>query len=347
MEPFFTELDYTNIEYKISKQDSKLIIEHEYKLKIDAAVYDSVTENYVFAVKADTGNCTYEVDYFFFSKDLELLKILRENVGVNPSFIVSPNKEIWVGLTITTDKIKKNGEIILPLFGRNRIEELIIKRDTGMEYFEMKGQSYGYIVDNWGRGKEDKLVIYQYDKNNLFKNRKAVKLKGMYSCMPIIINDTCYVSDCDSSNNYSTKIYEIDAKGNLMEAYASEGVENCSRPYILDITDKNIIMIASLRDRVDCLSFSLAGILEDRKTIFEADKGNDIYAFQMYSMYNGTVIRFFTNQTPIAILYKNRIFEKYESDGPFGLEIKAVSDECIYAHGSPFEYKRIEISKIM
>lgn len=344
MEPFFTELDYTDIEYKISKQDNKLIIEHEYKLKIDAAIYDSVTENYVFAVRADTGNYTYEVDYFFFSKDLELSKILRENVGVNPSFIVSPNKEIWVGLTITTDKIKRNGEIILPLFGRNRIEEPIIKRNRGMEHFVMKGRSYGYIIDYWGGGTEDKLVIYQYDKNNLFKHRKAVKLKGMHSCMPIIINDACYVSDCDSSNNYSTKIYEVDAKGNLIEAYASEGVENCSRPYVLDITDKNIIMIASLKHRVDCLNFSLAGILEDRKTIFEVDKGNEIYTFQMHSMHNGTVIHIFTNQAPIAILYKNKIFEKYESDdGPFRLEIDAVSDECIYKHGS--EYKRIEISK--
>lgn len=196
MEAFFRELDYTDIDYKIIRQDSKIIIEHDHKIKAEDAIYNPFTENYIFAVKAYTGNCTYEVDYFLFSKDLELLKILRESEGVNPSFIISPNSEIWVSLSVTSEKIEKNGEIILPILERNRIEEPIVKRDTGMDYFVMKGRSYGYIVDNWSRGKEDRLVIYQFDKNSLFRDRKAVKLKGMYSCKPIIINGICYISDC-------------------------------------------------------------------------------------------------------------------------------------------------------
>ena len=61
----------------------------------------------------------------------EHIHSFQEECGVNPNFIVSPDKDLWIELDSTL--AEKEGSIVVPLINRQRIEEPKVQRSVGMD----------------------------------------------------------------------------------------------------------------------------------------------------------------------------------------------------------------------
>ena len=107
----------------------------------------------------EDGKLHYQTEYLFLDENLHIKKVLVENQGVLPEFILAPDESIWVILVSTT---KDCMQIILPLYNRARITKEIFKKETSYtELFHWNGNMYAL----WGvpadsRAKCGKLVHF-------------------------------------------------------------------------------------------------------------------------------------------------------------------------------------------
>lgn len=55
------------------------------------------------------------MEYVLFTEEFEIDEVYRESEGVNPSFILAPNKEVWVVMSATrkcyAEGKEKNNEL--------------------------------------------------------------------------------------------------------------------------------------------------------------------------------------------------------------------------------------------
>lgn len=209
------ELMNSDIVYRIRKEEEDIIIESDTDITVQDAVCD-VCGGYILAVKNYfdlSGAGSYETDYIFLSEDLKIKKVLKEDKGVSPCFIRSPQGKIWVSLSSVTTE--KKGAIYLPLYGRSEVKEPVIKSDIGIDYLNFGGKTFGYIDDIFAK-KEMRFVIHQFDKNGLFKTRKTVKLPGVYFGDLFSVNGKAYISTrADNEKSDIVSVFEIDEKGTL------------------------------------------------------------------------------------------------------------------------------------
>ena len=177
--------------YTVKEHNGCLKICAEQPIQIEDCCYDETKDSFVIAVKHYRGQ-NYFVDYIVCNREWQIVKKLTETQGVNPRFVLAPDKSVWVRMSAT--RTKKDGEIILPLDERERVTKEIVKSDLGTNYsFFWKGSYWGYTCDVWIDKKPDKLLQYEFDKKNLFKNRKAWKLEGLRNAVPFVQEDELYL----------------------------------------------------------------------------------------------------------------------------------------------------------
>ena len=191
--------------YKMSQQTPYWEIEAEKTISIQDCCYDATTDTFVIAVKHNRGG-----DYIVLNREHEIIQTVSEDQGVNLKFVLAPDKSVWIGMSALCTQ--KDGEIILPLYDRKRVEKEIVKSDLGVDAgFFWNDCYWGYVNDIFG-DKPDKLLQYQFDKMGLYKNRKAYKLDMLRRAIPSVQGDCLYLCQKDF-NNGIVQIFKMTEPG--------------------------------------------------------------------------------------------------------------------------------------
>lgn len=270
---FFPELENGDREiYQIEKKENCLRIECGTKLEVINAYYDRKAEESILAVNRyiEDGKLHYQTEYLFLDENLHIKKVLVENQGVLPEFILAPDESIWVILVSTT---KDCMQIILPLYNRARITKEIFKKETSYtELFHWNGNMYAL----WGvpadsRAKCGKLVHFQFDKNHLFKDNKSIKLEFCRSPRALVQDTRCFIQNLEKDKG-TVQIFsrEIDEKGAVLSEWNSEKMDekDTFAPRLTERTADELVFICNNNaDKLYALIFQNDGTLKERRLI--------------------------------------------------------------------------------
>lgn len=253
--------------YRVSKKENEYIFEFDNTFDFceDAIAWCEEKQRLVVAFQRYTSDCTYDIEYVLFTPEFEIDEVYQESEGVNPRFLIAPNGEIWIVMSATMECYPLSTDVTLPLFDRFRIDEPVLKRDTGMDYFLLNGQTYGFIIDMWGEGKESKLIQNKYDKAGLYKDRKGKKLKNIYGGFVTSIGEKAYLS-------YDDCVYEISEKLQLNLAGSFEQEKDCLS-FILDRDESTTTYIRRDENGKELylIKYSNEGKLLKTECIFSAE----------------------------------------------------------------------------
>lgn len=281
---FIPELQETNGDhYRIIVKDSCIIIDCDTKLDVYDCYYDSNTRQNIVAVhKAkEMNSLSYSVEYIYLDQELNITKVLIENRGVLPEFIKAPDDSVWVRLSAT---VGREGEIVLPLNNRARIEKEIVKKDiASVQRFYWNGKAY--VLESKPIGSKKgcgKLVCYEFDKNNLYKTKKSKKLVFCDYPTAIVQDGHCYIQSMDIDYEKDTiQLYsrEIDSKAVVLTEWSSEIISGSDVGFVcmIERTDKEVIYIcADMRNKIYALIFGNDGKLKERKLVGELSEVEEI-----------------------------------------------------------------------
>ncbi len=249
--------------YKINKQASHWEIEAEKTISIEDCCYDVTTDTFVIAVKHNRGG-----DYIVLNREHEIVRTVSENQGLNRKFVLAPDKSIWIGMSAICTK--KDGEIILPLYDRSRVEKEIVKSDLGIDYsFFWKGCHWGYVKDIFG-DKPDKLLQYQFDRNGLYKTRKAYKLDILRRAVPFVQGDCLYLCQKDF-NNGIVQIFKMTESDNPKEVCEPISVGELGGCRLVNVDESGYKIIGIEHDEISILSIDRKGKLFDKTLLYRLD----------------------------------------------------------------------------
>lgn len=251
------------MKYKINKQDIYWEIEAEQVISIEDCCYDATTDTFVIAVKHNKGG-----DYIVTSSEHKILQTLSEHQGVNRKFILAPDKSVWIGMSALNTK--KNGEIVLPLYERGRIEKEIVKSDLGVDYsFFWNSCYWGYINDIWG-DKPDKMVQYQFESKGLYKTRKAYKLDKLRHAAPFIQDDSLYLCQKDFNKGIIQifKMTEPDNPEEMCKIISNGELDWCR---LINVSESGYIIIGIENNEVHMLLVDIQGKILEEKMLYRLD----------------------------------------------------------------------------
>lgn len=253
--------------YTINEQNGYWEISTEKPVAIEDCCYDETQEEYVIAVKYYKGR-DYSVEYIVVNREHKIVKVLSENQGVNPKFVLAPDKRLWIRMSAT--RTKKDGEIVLPLYERERVTKEIIKSDLGTDFsFFWNGCHWGYVQDMWG-DKPDKLLQYEFDKKGLYKTKKAVKLEGQYFATPYVQEDALYLCNRNFDEG-AVSLFKMNEPG-VAETFGvptTVGGFTWCRLVHVDATECQLIGIEE--NEIYRLRITLDGALLEKNCIFTLD----------------------------------------------------------------------------
>lgn len=323
--------------YRVCKTEKGYIIECNdvFCFEEDAVIWSEEKQRWIIAFKRYNTDYTYDVEYVLFTEKFEIDEVYRESEGVNPSFILAPNKEVWVVLSATRECYAVGKDVTIPLFNRSRIDEPVVKRDTGMDSFFLGGQTFGFIRDEWGRGKDSKLVLHQYDKHGLYKNRKAKTLAGIKGGFVTSINDKAYL--------FAKGLYEISEKLEIELIGAFEEEHNYLS-FLLDMDEETITFLRRDEDvsNIDFVKYTREGKQIEKKRIY--DSKEEIYWMKIESEMDGSqMITFFAGGV-ITLGYKNGEFCIYE--GKVGMSTKMMKYGLMLCGNSSRQDTKVEIIRM-
>lgn len=249
--------------YKINKQDTYWEIEAQKVVSIEDCCYDATTDTFVIAVKHNKGG-----DYIIMNREYKILRTISEHQGLNRKFTLAPDKSVWIRMSAINTK--KDGEVVLPLYERGRVEKEIVKSDLGVSYsFFWNGSHWGYINDIWG-DKPDKMLQYQFDSKGLYKTRKAYKLDVLRNAAPFVQYDNLYLCKKDFDKKI-IRIFKMTEPGNPEDVceIISTGKHNWCRLINVDESGYKIIGIES--NKVCMLSVDIQGQILEEKLLYQLD----------------------------------------------------------------------------
>lgn len=248
------------MDYKIYKQDSYWVIESERAIFIEDCCYDVTTDTFVIAVKHNKGG-----DYVGINREFEIVQTIAEEQGLNRKFVLAPDKSVWIGMSALCTE--KNGEVILPLYGRERVEKEIVKSDLGVDYsFFWNSCHWGYVNDFWG-DKPDKLLQYQFDKKGLYKTRKTYKMDELYHAVPFVLEDSIYLCQKDFENGI-IKIYKMTEPGKPEEVCLISSKLELSLCRLINVDEAGYKIIGVDGDELHMLSADVQGKVLEEKLLY-------------------------------------------------------------------------------
>ena len=129
-----------------------------------------------------------------------------------------------------------------------------------------------YQIDLFNHKKYDKLFVYQFDKNGLYKTRKQYILENIWNGYPTVTRDKCFVTCGKWSNSLCTiHVSEIDENGNILSDWKSEAIADMNSVFLLSYSDTKMEFITFHENHVDYLVYSFEGILLSRKIIYQVE----------------------------------------------------------------------------
>lgn len=265
------ELQTSLTHYQVKKENGAITVLANKPICVCDHFWDCMNEEWVFAVKCDDGQSRYHIDYLFLDNNFELLNALTEDKGVNPQFLTAQDNTAWVSLSSTSTE--REGEIVLPLQNRFRITKEIVRKDLGMDaIFCLNNQCCSYQIDLFNHKKYDKLFVYQFDKNGLYKTRKQYILENIWNGYPTVTRDKCFVTCGKWSNSLCTiHVSEIDENGNILSDWKSEAIADMNSVFLLSYSDTKMEFITFHENHVAYLVYSFEGILLSRKIIYQVE----------------------------------------------------------------------------
>lgn len=254
--------------YTVKEHNSCLKICAERPIQIEDCCYDETKDSFVIAVKHYRGQ-NYFVDYIVCNREWQIVKKLTETQGVNPRFVLAPDKSVWVRMSAT--RTKKDGEIVLPLDERERVPKEIVKSDLGTNYsFFWKGSFWGYTCDVWIEKKPDKLLLYEFDKKNLFKNRKAWKLEGLRNAVPFVQEDELYLCQQNWAEG-TVSIYRMIEQGKTEAVMEPAIIGEFTWCYLVKVDAKTYEFLCFEKNEIHKLVIDKAGKLCKQERIHIMD----------------------------------------------------------------------------
>ena len=269
--------------YKINKQASYWEIEAEKTISIEDCCYDVTTDTFVIAVKHNRGG-----DYIVLNRAHKIVRTVSEGQGLNRKFVLAPDKSVWIGMSATCTK--KDGEIILPLYDRERVEKEIVKSDLGVDYsFFWNGCHWGYVNDIFG-DKTDKLLQYQFDKNGLYKTRKAYKLDMLRHAVPFVQGDCLYLCQKDYKNGI-VQIFKMTEPGNPEEVCEPISVGELGWCRLVNADESGYKIIGIEHDEISMLFIDRKGKLLDKTLLYRLDVP-EVYSIKDFGVTEEGVVAF-------------------------------------------------------
>lgn len=272
------ELQTSLTHYQVKKENGAITVLANKPICVEDHFWDRMNEEWIFAVKCDDGQSLYHIDYLFLNNNFELLNVLTEDKGVNPQFLTAPDNTVWVSLS--SNSAEREGEIVLPLQNRFRITKEIVRKDLGMDaIFCLNNQCCAYQIDLFNHKKYDKLFVYQFDKNGLYKTRKQYILENIWKGYPTVVRDKCFVTYEKWNDSLCTiHVSEIDENGNILSDWKSEAIEDMNSVFLLSYSDTKMEFITFHENHVDYLVCSFEGILLSRKIIYQGEADINLIA---------------------------------------------------------------------
>lgn len=323
--------------YRVCRTEKGYMIECDdvFCLEENAVIWSGEKQRWIVAFKRYFTDYSYEVEYVLLTEEFEIDEVYQESEGVNPSFILAPNKEIWVVMSATKECYAMGKDVTVPLFNRSRIDEPIVKRDTGMDSFFLGGQTFGFIRDEWGRGKDSKLVLHQYDKHGLYKNRKGKTLIGIKGGFVTSINEKAYL--------FAKGLYEISDQLE-MEFIGAFEEEHNYLSFLLDMDEESITFLRRDEEvnNIDFVKYTRDGKQIEKKTVY--DSKEEIYWMEIESEMDGSqMITFFAGGV-ITMGYKKGEFCIYE--GEVGMSTKMMKYGLMLYGNSSRQDTKVEIIRM-
>ena len=268
-----TELVQSDINYRVTKNNDGITIECDKPIHLEDKTIDTENDCFILAVKTNGNNCEYYVDYVYLNKELEIIRVLREDRGVNPNFIIAPDNRIWVSLSST--RTEKNGEIVLPLEKRCNVTKEIIKRDIGFwNYFRFGNKFYGFEYDVFDLKKPAQLGLYEFGKNNQYKNRKMKKLEGIHYGNISVLQGHCYITTSQSTNGGERiLVYETDGEANILNVRSPKiSIEKSNDFCLMSLNETQYKVLFVCGNDIETAVFDIEGNLIQREKVFEGNK---------------------------------------------------------------------------
>ena len=237
-------------------------------MQVEDCCYDEARDHFVIAVKYYRGQ-NYFIDYIVCSREWQIVKKVTETRGVNPRFVLAPDKSVWVGMSAT--RTKKDGEIVLPLYERERVTKEIVKSDLGTNSgFFWNGSYWGYVSDVWSEKKPDKLLQYEFDKKNLFKNRKAWKLEGFRNAEPFVQGDELYLCQQNWAE-WTVSVYQVLEPGVTEAVMKPAIIGEFTWCYLVQVKEDACEFIGFQKNEVHRLRIDKSGSVLEQKHIHTMD----------------------------------------------------------------------------
>lgn len=272
------ELNTSSTHYQVKEENGVITVLANKPICVRNHLWDYMNEEWIFAVKCDDGQSLYHIDYLFLNNNFELLNVLTEDKGVNPQFLTAPDNTVWVSLS--SSSTEREGEILLPLRNRSRITKEIVRKDLGIDaIFRLNSQCFAYQIDSFNPKKYDKLFVYQFEKNGLYKTRKQYVLENIWNGYPTVARDKCFVT-CGKWNDSLCTIHvaEIDENGNILSEWKSKAIADMNSVFLLSNSDTQMEFITFHENHVDYLVCSFEGTLLSRKIIYQAETDINLIA---------------------------------------------------------------------
>lgn len=276
--------------YKVKELEHYWEICAEKPIQIEDCCYDETRDEYVIAVKHYKGQNSL-IEYIIFNKEHKIVKGLKENKGVNPKFVIAPDKSVWVSLSST--HTKREGEIVLPLYERERVTKEIIRSDLGTDFrFWWNGFYWGYVHAWWSEKEPDKLLQYQFDKKSLYKTRKAVKLEDYHYAVPYVQDDIFYLSqkkyednDCTIHISKMTETLEKEAIGKPVM------LGEMSQCFLTAVSEEYCKLLGFNQNEIYSMTINMEGQLLEKKKIHSIDD-SEFYSIMNFNVQNDGTIAF-------------------------------------------------------